>query len=408
MTKDITLHLPKLHPAQARIKQEAKRFNVLDCGRRFGKDTLGHEVILEPALDGFPVVWFAPTYRMMLDTFTEIAQLLRPISTKVNAGEHRIELVTHGIVDMWSLDSPDVARGRKYKLAVVNEAALVPGLFDAWQAVIRPTLADYQGGAWFLSTPKGRNGFWSLYQQATDGLHDDWRGWHYATSDNPFISRTEIEAMRESMPERTYQQEILAEFTENQGAIFRNVRAVCTQREKESPDAHKGHTLVMGVDWAKQYDFTRLRVGCRECRRCVDWDGFNQIDFHFQRDRLKVLADRWGVQDILAESNSIGEPNIEELQRSGLPVRGFATTATSKPPLIESLALAIERGEWKLPLEDADEFESYELKVNPNTNRPTYSAPEGGHDDRVIADALMNHAALTPRELETMENPFYA
>ena len=150
---------------------------------------------------------------------------------------------------------------------------------------------------------------------------------------------------------------------------------------------------MMGVDWGKQNDFTRIRILCRECHRVVDWDGFNQIDYVFQRERLRVLYDRWKPSPVLAESNSIGEPNIEMLQRDGLPVSGFETTATTKPPLIESLALALERGEVQLPQEDADELESYEMKTNANTGRPTYSAPEGAHDDRVIADALTWKAA---------------
>ena len=392
----VQLRVPELHPAQMQIKNEARRFNVLDCGRRFGKDILGHELLITPALEGLPVAWFAPTYRMMLDTFGEVAQLLRPLALKVNASEHRIELLTHGIIDMWSLDSPDIARGRKYKRVIVNEAAIIPGLKNAWDAVIRPTLADYEGDGFFLSTPKGRNAFWSFYQMATDGLHSDWQGWHYPTNANPFIKSSEIDAMREQMPERTYRQEILAEFLENQGSIFRNVREVCNIVNPDEPSQHLNHKKVMGVDWAKSYDFTRLRIGCAECHRIVDWDGFNQIDFHFQRERLKTLADRWQVDHILAEANSIGEPNIEELQREGLPVQGFETTATSKPPLIESLALAIERNEWQFPQEDADELESYEMKISSNTGRPTYSAPEGGHDDRVIADALVVHLAHQP------------
>jgi hypothetical protein len=79
------------------------------------------------------------------------------------------------------------------------------------------------------------------------------------------------------------------------------------------------------------------------------------------------------------------------LQREGLPVVGFTTTASTKPPLIENLALAIERGEWRLqpdPVWTA-ELEAYERLVSPTTGRSSYSAPEGFHDDTVIARSLM-------------------
>jgi len=81
---------------------------------------------------------------------------------------------------------------------------------------------------------------------------------------------------------------------------------------------------------------------------------------------------------------------LEMLQRLGLPVRGFETTASSKPPLIESLALAFEREEcrWQADPVWTGELEAYERKVSATTGRSQYSAPEGGHDDTVMARAL--------------------
>jgi hypothetical protein len=104
-----------------------------------------------------------------------------------------------------------------------------------------------------------------------------------------------------------------------------------------------------------------------------------------------TLAARWHVNLILAEENSIGGPNIEALQAAvGIPVRGFVTTAQSKPPLIQSLALALERQEmaWlDVPVATA-ELAAYEARVSPQTGRVAYSAPAGMHDDTVIARAL--------------------
>ena len=95
---------------------------------------------------------------------------------------------------------------------------------------------------------------------------------------------------------------------------------------------------------------------------------------------------------IYAESNSIGGPNIEALQREGLPVRPFETTASSKPPLIESLVLAFDRSEITI-LDDpimTGELMAYERTITPS-GRSQYSAPQGLHDDTVIALALAWH-----------------
>ena len=76
-------------------------------------------------------------------------------------------------------------------------------------------------------------------------------------------------------------------------------------------------------------------------------DRFNQIDYHYQYKRIAELWRRWGVVSAQVETNSIGEPGFEALQRAGLPVSAFTTTATTKPQLIENLALALERTEWQ-------------------------------------------------------------
>ena len=144
------------------------RFNVAACGRRFGKTVLGQDLLADVTLEGYPVAWFSPTYKMLVDVWRETVNALGPYATRRSAQEHRLELATGGILDMWSLDNPDAARGRKYARVVIDEAAMIPALMDAWQYVIRPTLVDYEGDAWFLSTPKGRNGFWQMYQWGQD------------------------------------------------------------------------------------------------------------------------------------------------------------------------------------------------------------------------------------------------
>ena len=217
----LTLTLPNLHAAQRKIVDEARRFNVLACGRRFGKDVLGQDVLMDKAIGGDPVAWFAPTYRMMLDNMRDIARTCRDIATKINSSEHRIELITGGVIDFWSLDVPDVARGRHYARVIVNEAAMARGLVDVWTRVIRPTLADLGGDAWFLSTPRGYNDFHALYAMAAEHP-DEWRSWRFPTSDNPHIPAKEIEAMRAEMDAVSYAQEILAEFRSITGLVYQD------------------------------------------------------------------------------------------------------------------------------------------------------------------------------------------
>jgi len=213
--------------------------------------------------------------------------------------------------------------------------------------------------------------------------------------ENPVIPWTEIEHLFATLPRRVFRQEVLAEFLEGEGAVFRNIAACCIL-QPSTPAEHEGHEIVAGVDWGKTSDYTVVSVGCRDCHCEVELDRFQGVSYHLARQRLAALIGRWGVYDCLAESNAMGQPVIDEMQYAGLPVRGFQTTASSKPPLIENLALCLEQEEVHFiddPIATA-ELEAYEMTISATTGRPTYSAPEGDafHDDCVIARALMCNA----------------
>ena len=387
----LTLTLPRRHDGQETVAAQARRFNVLACGRRFGKTTFGIDRCVTPDVLRHPVGWFSPTYKMLLEVWRYALRVLKPIAVRVSAADHRIENLAGGVLEFWSLDNPDSARGRKYRRIVVDEAAMVPDLMSAWQYVLRPTLVDYSGDAYFLSTPKGRGGFWQMWQWGQDPLQSEWASWQMPSNVNPKIPQSELDAMRDTMPERVYQQEINAIFLEDGGSVFRNIAACLTAPTDATPEAHAGHTLVMGADWAREADFTCFSVGCVTCRQEVARDRFNQVDYHVQTQRLQALAERWHVASILTELNSIGSPVFEMLQRAGLPVVGFTTTAQTKPPLIENMALAFERSEWAWQADPVwtAELEAYERTVSATTGRSSYSAPAGGHDDTVISRALM-------------------
>lgn len=398
----LELLFPRLHPGQQRVREGLRRFNVLNCGRRWGKTTYGIDYLARDLLEGFPVGWFSPTYKLMLEVWGEVLFLYRDLIVRKNVAERRIELLTGGVMEFWPVEGPDVARSRKYKKVVIDEAALIPQLKDAWERGIRPTLTDYAGEALFASTPKGMNHFHKLYSLGMDAAQPEWAAWSEPTSNNPFIADAEIEAARRQLPERVFAQEYLANFLPHEGAVFRRV-AERLNAPPSTPEAHSGHRIVAGLDWGKHEDFTAISVGCATCKLELARDRFKRVDYAFQRARVKRLVAHWGVSGLLPERNAMGEPNIEQLARESVPLLpgpdgrlGFQTTATSKPPLIENLALAFERGEWRFQADAqwAAELEAYERAVSAHTGRSQYSAPEGMHDDTVMARALMVYAAM--------------
>lgn len=388
----LTLTLPKRHTGQQRVVDEAQRFNVLACGRRFGKTTLGIDRCVTPDVLSLPVGWFSPTYKMLLEVWREASRLLRPISLRVSASDHRIENIAGGVLEFWSLDNPDSARGRKYRRLIADEAAIVPSLMDAWQYVLRPTLVDYSGDAFFLSTPKGRGGFWQMWQWGQDPLQNEWASWQMPSGVNPKLKQSELDAMRCTMPERVYQQEIEATFLEDGGGVFRGVRRAATAEGQDN--AHHGHTYVFGVDWARDSDWTVVTVLDTTTQAMVALDRFNQIDYHVQVSRVRALAEKFRPLAIVAESNSIGQPVIEQMRRQGMPVVPFTTTNASKQVAIDALALAFERGTLRILPDETliGELEAYSMERLPS-GLLRYGAPDGGHDDCVMSLALAWHGA---------------
>lgn len=362
------------------------------------------DVLIEPALRyGKPVGWFAPIYKDLNENWRDVVHVLGPVIKSANSTDKRIELVTGGVIDMWSLDDRDSGRGRKYSRVVINEASKVKDLQYSWEYVIRATLADFGGDAWIGGTPKGFNYFATLckaFEEREDGRH-----YHYTTYDNPHIPRNEIEELRLMLPDRVFRQEILAEFIED-GAFFQNVDQCAVIESPDTPDAHSGHSFVMGIDWAKSNDYTVIVVGCRECHRVVDWQRSNQIDYVFQRALVNEMARRWKIEGALPERNSIGEPNIEMLWRDDVPIMsgddgklGFATLPSTKPKLIEDLAAAFQFHDYRVPVAARDELRMYEINIS-KSGQSQFSAPAGLHDDWVMALALTWRAMTSIQPLQ--------
>jgi len=382
---EIICRVPALHPAQKDILAQCQRFNVLNCGRRFGKSMFGIYRLLMPAIQGYPVAWFAPNYKLLSEVWKDVKERARPISTRVSIQDKRIDLSSGGSIEMWSLDGDIVVRGRKYKHIGVDEAAHVSKLRDTWEKVIRPTLIDLEGSADFYSTPNGLNDFHTLYQYGQDALKPEWWSRTYPTHANPYMPPAEIEKMLLDLTERAAQQEIFAAFLADGTAVFRNVKA-CAVALPEAPQ--DGSRYAIGVDWGRR-DFTVMIVMDIRAMRMVHMERSNQLDYHTQRDRLKVLCERYRPTAIVAEENSIGVPIIEELRRDKLYITPFQTTNASKMRIIDNLALLFEREAVAIL---NDPILLGELLAYDSTRLPSglirYGAPDGMFDDCVMALAL--------------------
>jgi len=180
--------------------------------------------------------------------------------------------------------------------------------------------------------------------------------------------------------------------------VFRNIYGAAIAPRIAGPIAK--HRYVMGIDFARYEDFTVCIVIDADDKAMVAMDRFSGTTWALQRERIGNLARKWNVESILAESNAIGEPNIEALWRDKLPISNFTTTAASKPPLIEGLVSALENVDLMILPDPAllGELGSYVYR-NSRSGHTVYEASAGRHDDCVIALALAWKVASVPRIL---------
>ncbi len=374
MSESIKIQINNEHSGQLKVLSEAKRFNVLDCGRRWGKSALAVNLLSENALDGHPVAYFAPFYSLLSGTFKELYSVLNTVTTRKHDNQF-IELATGGSIEFWSLENPIAGRSRKYKVAIVDEAAFNRNLWQSWTEAIRPTLTDLKGSAWFMSTPKGKNDFYKLWMRGQTG-EQDWMSWQMPTVTNPHIDPTEIEAARRDLPELAFAQEYLAEFNDNVANPFGldKIR-ICTGQMSNEP------AVCFGIDLAKSFDWSVI----------IGLDRFGVVSYfeRFQRpwNETKEIIRRLPRAAIKIDSTGVGDPITEDIQRERGDVHSFKYTSTSKQQLMEGLSAAIHQRRIIFPEGTIRaELESFEYQMTGTGVK--YTAPPGLHDDCVNALAL--------------------
>lgn len=205
----IELHLPTPHEKQQYLLDNRVRFNVLKCGRRFGKTEICQELILETFEAGNYAGYFSPTYKDLYEVWKTTLNNFHDVIESKSETVKQVVFINGAKVDFWSMEEPNSGRGRKYHRAIMDECEKAQKFQEAWEQSISPTLTDYGGDAYFLSTPKfGDTYFKELCKKETES--DLWKTFIYSTYDNPHIPREEIEVMRDMLPQPIFDCEYMA------------------------------------------------------------------------------------------------------------------------------------------------------------------------------------------------------
>jgi hypothetical protein len=374
---------PHEHQRAAHVSDA--RFRVITAGRRSGKTTLAAVETIKRALEGgsgWMGAWVTPGHSITETGFRTIDTAINEaaIADRKQSPPYRHEFATGARLDYLTTGGkPNVSEG--YDWLVIDEAAKgVPE--RAWTQELRPTLSNTNGEAIFISTPDGKGWFHDWWHRGQSADHPNVDSFRWTTFDAEHIPDAEVEAARDELPERIFEQEYLAVFRDDTGGVF----DVDDASAAYEPDAVTGPYRA-GVDLARSEDYLAIVVLGAEGRvahltreRDLTWP-------QIQR-RVETVAARFGDCPIAIDATRDNKV-VADLERDGLDVRPVTFSAQRKQALVENLAAALEAGEVTVPEDTilATELSVFEYETT-RAGNVRYGAPEGHHDDTVDALAM--------------------
>lgn len=388
----LTLRLPRPRPDQVGALTDPARFQLLICGRRWGKNTiclcsvcLGRGSALlgrvwRGLLDGGRIGWCSRTEKMAEDTWRSLRSMLAPLTVEKREDTRRLRLSTGGQLLLYSAHDPDSIRGPGFDGLIADEFAFYD---EDWWRIARPTLSDRQGWAVFATTPPDLPGWFSdMYEAALERVRAggaDWSVIQRPSSDNPLLTSADLADALEDLGEVVFLREYGAEMMFRTGGFFRPETL-----ERRFEGAMALPLVVLAVDSAfktgVRNDYSVIAVWGTDFRDYFLLDLWrDRVEFPELKRAIVSKALQWDPAEVLIEDKASGISVIQELQReSGWPV--VAVGASDSP---------IARVEAVTPLFDA-------RKVALPSGAPWLADwvrehlryPGGGHDDQVMTTAI--------------------
>ena len=396
---------------------------IAACGRRSGKSTAivaeaWRELVKPPkSVGGIEhkslVYIIAPNYELTMrvwepfvrsciaDPSEPNAPALSDFVSLYNKERRLIELKSGARIQAKSADNQVSLQGDRVTAAIVDEAHDVP---DSARNEFMPALTDSQGRLIAIGVPQSNNWFRSYWErgQSSDPSDSEFYSFSVPTTKNPLIDPSVVEEARLEYPEVEFRQRFLAEWAEAEGKVFKNIDECF---DGELRDYESGHHYLMGLDIAKQHDYTVAYVVDIKNMSIVASDRFNGLSYTALGPRIAGLYGKYRCQTIHMDATGVGEAAKDILIDEGCHVTSFKFTSQSKAQLVNTLIAEIEHGRVHFPQSYEQlrrELQLFEGKVMAG-GTVQYSAPPGYFDDCVMAAGLAVLLARQrqPRKINT-------
>ena len=289
------------------INNPKYRFVTAAVSRRQGKTYIANVIAqLVCLVPNCNVLLMSPNYSLSQISFDLQRNLIKHFDLEVlrdNAKDKVIELSNQSTIRMGSVNQVDSVVGRSYDLIIFDEAALVDGR-DAFNVALRPTLDKDNSKAIFISTPRGRNNWFSeFYQRGFSEEFAEWASVKATYHENPRLSEADIAEAKKTMSDAEFAQEYLADFNVYEGQVW------AFNFETQQQDLSELETGRMDI-------FAGMDVGYKDptafCVIAYDWDAeqFYVLDEYLDSERtteqhameIRKLIDKWNIDYIYIDS----------------------------------------------------------------------------------------------------------
>jgi hypothetical protein len=374
------------------------RFLWIATGTKTGKTTSLSVWDAEGVALGERCAWVGPYYKrtrtgfdIMASAFSDAA---RAGLAKIREDKMQIELPsTGGALECFSGDNPDSIYGERFHRVVVDEATRQPAA--VLPAVVSTVTATGGKIRFAFNLDRGRKN-WAVqgFLNAKAGGDPDHGHIFLTTAESPYVSLESIEAARRTLPDGIFRALYLGEIQEDGAGVFRNVESLHGGVLEEPRDERH---YVMGVDFARKNDWTVALVLDGDTRHVVAFERFHGVPWNEICNRVATLAAKYRAR-VVPDATGVGDPVVEALRDRQLdlePVvitggKNLTETGVPKTTLIQALMVAAENHEFTFPAKLevlTNEMQAFEYDTTA-AGSLVYSAPEGMHDDAVMALAL--------------------
>lgn len=309
---------------------------------------------------------------------------------KINNSEHSITFPNGSVWQIKGADKPDSLRGPKPKGIVVDEYGEIANRWGSKirEEILEPSIHSSNGWIDYAGTPKGNNDFEYIRKLGQDPTQQDWWSSKKTVEDTGIYTKAEMdEIKRNAVRPEIVEQEYYCKVVDGAMTVFKG-HAKCINGLLEEPI--DGHTYVFGIDLARTFDRTAIIGFDIHTNHLVYFKTLQNESWEQQKITILGILDKYNKAQACVDATGVGDSFVEQLALAGANIYPFKITSNQvKRNIIEKMAMFFENQYITYPdiEEIKDELNSFEYEVTPSNNI-TYSAPQGKHDDIVLAIAL--------------------